>query len=416
MRNPSRRGAARISVVWMIVVVVLFLVAFGLAVVAFQDQSAAEERADRAEAAAAAEVERTTEQSDELTALTRAVGWFDPEAALPRTDQELLAAALEETRTTFGLGEDVKHFEDLLPEVRKSYLALQKEVNTLKQGLADLESEKAAVQQQMTSSLQAKDAEIGKLRRDLADAESAAADKQQELEGRIDDLRTRNNELDAEKRRSVADLEQKQSEFEAQAQALKVRMDTMARKLDFVEKGAEEPDGTVLEVSDSLGLAYIDLGANQRLSPGTRFRVVSPVGGRLKGWASVTRVEADMAEVAITDVVDPFLPVAPGDQVYNPLYDPRGERYAVLAGRFSGSFNEKELRGLLANMNIKVQDQVDILTDYLIVGSELYTDPETMEPLEEPMPPEELPIYKDVQARGGITILPLKDVRTYFKF
>ena len=119
-----------------------------------------------------------------------------------------------------------------------------------------------------------------------------------------------------------------------------------------------------------------------------------------------------MAEVLLTDQADPFDPPVAGDLIYNPLYDPKGERNAVLIGRFSGTYNEKELAMLLAEIRIRVQPKVDQTTDFLIVGAELYVD-ENGEPLEEPLPPSELPEYKNAEALG-VQIVPLQEVRRYF--
>src|SRR6185436_17835738 len=103
-------------------------------------------------------------------------------------------------------------------------------------------------------------------------------------------------------------------------------------------------------------------------------RVVSGMHGdnRVKGWAEVTQIKEDMAEVTFSDRTDPFDPPAPGDVIFNPLFDPSGERHAVLLGRFSGAMNEKDLRALLAGMNIQIQKSVDKNTDFMIVGSEMY--------------------------------------------
>jgi hypothetical protein len=85
----------------------------------------------------------------------------------------------------------------------------------------------------------------------------------------------------------------------------------------------------------------------------------------------------------------------------------------VLAGRFAGQWNEAQLKALLSEMGITVQEELGLDTDYLIVGSELYADPETGEPLEESMPVSELAVYKDAEAKG-VLILPIRDLRNYF--
>jgi hypothetical protein len=65
-------------------------------------------------------------------------------------------------------------------------------------------------------------------------------------------------------------------------------------------------------------------------------------------------------------------------------------------------------------MNISVNPKLDYNTDYLIVGSELYIDEEG-NPLETPLQPSELAIYKDAVA-NGVQIVSIKQLREYFKF
>ncbi len=416
--NRSRRGAAKISVVWMIAVVVMFLVAFVMAVAAYQDRAAALELQAAAIRSEQAELERAQEASAEHTTLSQNVGWTDPNAATPDTNVDQLQAALDEYKSSYDLGEDVKTLEGLLPKMRSAYLNIAKENNTLKQTIASLESEKSAIDQQMRSSIRGKDEEIASLRSQLSDSETAASSKQQELEGRVASLRAQVNTLDEEKLRIAADSDVALRQRGDEVQSLMTRLNTQADKLNPIEKSPELPDGKVLAVSKDL--AWIDLGTRDRLNTGMRFRVIDgqPGSERLKAWATVTdKIERDMAQVQLSEIADRFDPVVAGDILYNRLYDPRGERFAVLAGRFSGSLNESELTELLRDMNIRVQkDGIDINTDFLIVGSDLYVDPDTQEPLEEPLPVSELPVYKDAQAAGGITILPLKDLRAYFTF
>ena len=70
------------------------------------------------------------------------------------------------------------------------------------------------------------------------------------------------------------------------------------------------------------------------------------------------------------------------------------------------------LQVLLAGMGIEVQDELDFSTDYLIVGSDLFVDEEGT-PLDDPLSPTDLPVYKDAQA-NGVQIVPLTKLRSYF--
>ena len=94
-----------------------------------------------------------------------------------------------------------------------------------------------------------------------------------------------------------------------------------------------------------------------------------------------------------------------------PTYDK--PELAVLIGRFSGALSEESLRALLKSMNISVTKSIEKTTDFLIVGGEMYTDPENGQPLETPVQPSDLPIFKEAQAEG-VQIVALKELRQYF--
>jgi hypothetical protein len=130
--------------------------------------------------------------------------------------------------------------------------------------------------------------------------------------------------------------------------------------------------------------------------------------------AEVTRIKSNMAEVAFVERTDPFDPPAPGDVIFNPLFDPKGERHAMLIGRFSGALSEGELKALLEGMNIKVQKTLDKSTDFLIVGAEMYVD-ENGQLLSEPVQPTDLPIYRDAVAEG-VQVVQVAELRRYFRF
>ena len=172
----------------------------------------------------------------------------------------------------------------------------------------------------------------------------------------------------------------------------------------------------IIEVSDALNLGWIDLGANQRLTRGMRFRVEGgPEGSRrFKGYADVVKVESNRAEVVFSEQVDRFDKIVPGDVLINRLYDPTGSRNAVLVGRFSGRFNEKELEVMLQRIGINVQEGLELTTHFIIVGSEMYTDPATNEPLEDPVQPQDTPVYRNAEAQG-LQIIPLQDIQEFLR-
>lgn len=415
LRPSARRGAARVSIAWLITMVVLFFVALLFAYVGLDGQAQAQTAEEAALAERQVAEDNLTAQETAYFDLSRAVGFYDTTAATPRSNLDSIAAALAQVKVTFpDMKDDVKTLADVLPRAEAAYIARARELTTLRDQKNTLDSEKATLQASLQEALRQKDQQIGDLQRQVNDQSANAAQKQTELENRIAALNNQRNELDAELRASRATGADELRALQDEITTLQVRLAAQGDKLRFLAEG-ETPDGEILVVSKDLGLGWINVGAKQRLAPGTSFSIISGKVGstRVKAMATVTKVEANRAEVAFSAVSDRFDPPVAGDVIFNPLYDPRGQRNAVLAGRFAGQWNEAQLKALLAEMGITVQQELGLDTDYLIVGSELYADPETGEPLEEPMPVSELAVFKDAEAKG-VLILPIRDLRNYF--
>jgi len=412
----SQRGAARVSVTWLVVFLVLFFVAAGFGYMGYEAEQKAVTAADAARAKEAEALDRETKALDQVIEISKIVGWTDPNAATPRTDVEAMKTGFEAFRQAFpDMGSDVVTIADALPKARDAFLSRGRDIGTLRDAKTALESEKNALIDGLRSSVDDKDREIASLQKQLADEANNASQRQTELESRITSLGQQRNELDSQLRDARNQMEAARRQFDSERASFETRTNAAMAKLKFLNT-PEAPDAHVLSVSNDLDLGYIDIGANQRLARGMRFRIVSGslASNKLKAFAEVMDVKPTRAEVRFYDVVDRFDPVVAGDVAFNPLFDPTGERDAVLCGRFSGMFNEAELKVLLANMNIKVHDRLDHNTDYLIVGSELYVD-EDGNPLETPLQPSELAVFKDAQA-SGVQIVSIKQLREYFKF
>ena len=89
------------------------------------------------------------------------------------------------------------------------------------------------------------------------------------------------------------------------------------------------------------------------------------------------------------------------------------QRNAVLAGNISGAYNEAELRTLFSEIGINVQSEISNATDFLITGGPVFND-EDGEPLDTPMPVDQLPVYGEARDLG-VEIVSMRDVLQYFK-
>lgn len=415
--KTSRRGMAKISVLWTIVVLVAFLVA----IVAFYLASGELENQKKSLETTTASLKERTEKvqvaSGEIIALSEFLGYYDPTKS-NKSDLATAKAATDQLRKDLPevVDPSMKTVQSLLP-------ALQSAIQTQKQRATDLDAqvktklgEIEELQKSLRSTVEGKEKEITDLRRQLTDSEDQKSSLQQGYEKQVADLRDQLKNTNKTLDDARGTIETNQRSFANESEAQRTRMSEMGRKLNPIVKEPQSADGKVLAVSKDLGLGWINLGAKNRLPKGARFTVVSGVQGstRVKAMAEVTQVEGDMAEVSFSDQRDPFDPPSTGDIVYNPVYDPHGQRNVLLVGAFSGQYGEDQLKNLLASMGITVQKKLDASTDFLIVGSEMYTD-ENKQPVDAPIQPSDLPVFKEAVAQGAQVVL-LKDLRSYFRF
>lgn len=415
--NRSKRGAAKVSVIWMIGSLVAFLVVAVMFFLVSQEVTNEKSRADKAEAKAADYEARLTTELQQIQNMSKVVGFYDESQGQSRTELSALSEGLKTLRATFpDIDPSVTTLQKAMPIVVQAYSAQKGRVDDLATQIAGLQTKNDELSKNMRELNEANAKELAALRSQVADTEQAKTDMQADLERQLAEARDSLKDRDAKWRTAQTTIEDTTRQFEREKESLRTRLNEQGRKLNPFTKEPEAADGRVLGVSQDLGLGWISLGAKNRLAVGTRFRVVAGGSGAktVKAWAEVTRVDADMAEVAFTEQRDPFDPPVVGDVVFNPLFDPTGERHALLVGRFSGSVNESELKALLANMGVIVQKALDNATDFLIVGSEMYID-ENGQPLETPVAPSDLPVYKDAVA-DGVQIVQLKDLRQYFRF
>ncbi|MFT5289215.1 MAG: hypothetical protein ACI8PQ_001090 [Planctomycetota bacterium] len=417
LNSQRTSGAARVSAVWLIVLAVLFLVSIAFAFITQSDNTAISDRNVELVASNSNLDAKAIEATVERRGASSVLGFFPDGAADPNSNIDDAEAGLARLRSGFPnhLGESDATYESVITKVTGAYNARGTTITELETQIAALNTELASARTAATATASQKDDTIQTLTTQISDDKQNADSRQSDLEGRLSASQEQTSERDGELRdeRSTWNVSRRGLEQEIARQ--KVQISELARTLRFTkEPFANQPDGAVLTVSDSQPYGWINIGANQRLTTGTRFRVEagSPGMRRFKAWAEVTSVDANRAQVLFSDLADRFDPVAGGDVVINPLFDPTGTRNAVLAGRFTGTYTRDELGVLLQRVGINVQDELSLTTHFLIVGQELYQD-ENGEPLEDPIQVEDLPVYKQA-ADQSVQIIPLQDLNAFF--
>jgi len=415
MDNRSQRGAAKVSAVWLIVVVVFFFVALAFGYISNDEKVIAEKQRDAAKSSELVETAKADDSRKVARDITDKLGYNDTLVVGSIANIDAAQVGIDNLKAAFSDTDDTtNNYETLVPVVIRQYNGLLTQITQLNATIADLRTQVATARDNVSSVSDTKDGEIRGLQTRLTDAENKAQEDKTQLEAELASARSDRNDKDSQLRAERGEKEDLTRLAEQDRLAHQARTTKMSEPLKFL-KEPERPDGRVLAVSAGLGIGWIDIGSKNRLDRGMVFHVVDgkPNVDRLKGWAEVTNVDEKRAEVRFFDIADPYDPIVADDIIYNPVFDPTGERNAVLIGRFSGSYNEKQMNMLLADIGIKVQPKLDAITDYLIVGSEIYTD-EDGEPYEDPLQPSELPEYKEAEA-NGVRIVPVREVRRYFR-
>ncbi|MFT7669750.1 MAG: putative nucleic acid-binding Zn-ribbon protein [Planctomycetota bacterium] len=415
MMNRSRRGAARVSITWMIVVLIAFFASLAMVFVFDGEVSKAQASLATAEENAAVAEQKYDEERAFSRELSETLGYYDKELGSARSVNSSATEGLNQFKDGFNVTEvSVVDFQTMVARAVDNRGTLTQRIRDLEQQISTLQADIDVRSANLASMTSDKDGQIRGLSQQLNDAIQAAADRQNELEQEVASVRSTLSETEGELTNAKGDTDDAQRKAREREAELSTRLENVTRKLEWARE-PERADGQILETSEALDLAWIDLGKKNRLYGGMRFAIVDGRAGddTVKGWCEVLRVEETMAEVKMFDIRDVFDPPTAGDIIFNPLYDPTGLRNAVLLGRFSGTYNEKELRAVLDGINIHVQEGLDKTTDYLIVGAELYVD-EDGEPLEDPVQPSDLPIYKEAEAMG-MRIVPIKLVTDYFR-
>jgi hypothetical protein len=410
------RGAAKVSVVWAI----CFFMAFAAAAVAYflanQESASHQQRAETAEAARKKAEAELQAEKEYMIKTAQKTGFGDP-MQQSRIDPAALDAGMTLLKGSFPqIDGSVTNLQGALPIVIEAYKAEQAKAKEAEAKAAQLTAENSTIRANVDTISAEKTQEVTELRRQLSDSEDSFNNQKGELQRQLDERAAGLVAADGKANRALTELEDLKRKASVENDAWRARMAEATRKLTPFEKEPEAADGRVLAVSNELHQGWISVGSKNRLTKGTRFRVVDGQQGskKLKAWAEVTNVDADMAQVAFSEQVDPFDSPVVGDVVFNPLFDPTGDRSAVLIGRFSAPMTQDSLSALLKSMNISVSKSVDKTTDFLIVGGEMYNDPESGAPLDTPLQPSDLPVFKEAQAQG-VQIVSLKELRQFFR-
>ena len=414
----SNRGAARVSIMWMISVGVVAILSLTYAFLQNGSLADAEMAATRAKSEAATAEDARLEDINRRRAISEVFGFNADDTVDFNSNLTAAGDSLELLRSVFSdLEESHDTYESIVPVVIAQYNAAQNNASQAESAAANAKSATAAAQSTLSQVTADKDSVIRSQQSDISDAQAGFDTREADLSRQLTSAQDRVRELETELNQEKAKGRQDTRDMKAILNAKDTKLALLSDQTrPFRAPANLNPDGQVLEVSKGLPLAWIDLGSRDRLVLGTRFRIeAGNLGERtLKAWGEVIEVKEDMAKIRIFDQVDKFNPVVKDDYLLNPVYDPKGGFNAILVGRFSGLYGKAELTILLEKIGIHVQDELDLSTNFLIAGAPVMQDSDGY-PLEDPLEVSEMPVYKQAEA-DHVQIITLASIQDFFAF
>jgi hypothetical protein len=321
-------------------------------------------------------------------------------ASLDRTLNE--KAALEKT-----FSELQQHFDDAIAATREKEKQLEEEKEQYHQQVVDVTGKYEELKQLMEKT-----------------SDERAATLYAQLEETENNLKRTNDEL----LKTQAELNMTGDRMERalqELQQIKPSIDT--------EVAAYKPDGKVILVDDSAGVAYLNIGSDDHVYPGLTFSVYDrnapiPRDGKGKAEVEVFSVAEKVSSARITDSQKKN-PIAVNDAIANLVWDSDKTNIFVVSGEFDldgdGTIDYNaadKVKALIEKWGGRIADVVTFDTDFLVLGEppqvppkptpeELDADPMADERYEAAM--QRFNRYKEAEEQAKVLWVP---VFTYDRF
>jgi hypothetical protein len=396
----SNRGAAQVSLMWIIAFAVIMFVSLGFGFIQNDQLTLMTQKHDTS----VATTEELKGQLAELRLLRAAdfqhLGFGDAEGK--NVSVKAIDGQVAEYVSRFGLDEtNVIKIEDVASPVIAKYESVVS-ANDAKQieidGLRNSVREKDAA---ATTAQRERDMIIANLRTEKEDMRNSKDNQISDLESQRDGLRGQMRDLQSE----VTDLrelnDQQGRDSRKSLAHLTQRNDILAGRLNMVGRRADSNDGSVIAVGPEN--AWINLGYNNRLASGMEFEVRNANTNRVKGRVRVVEVEADRSRATILTTADKYDPIRADDVLVNEVYDPSRKLIVSLLGDGFGLYNKNDMRSKLAAIGIEVREEVSVETDFLLLGTAFFD-----EDTGEVMPWGSYPAHKAATSKS-VEVVPQRD-------
>jgi len=372
--SQSNRGAAQVSLMWAIALLVVALMAIAMA---WMSQSKITELQLRNDSLVTARAEKAAEADDlrnQINEIGKKIGYRDPGSTSGPSLNTVNASITEFANVFPSVDPESKTLQEILPGSMGDYQASLTKSATLQRELDKVRGDLSARQTEIGNVIRDKDSALADVRRELEDTRNSLNAQIVDAERRYNGLREQYRTLDERLTATVSSKDDEVKVATATAKEMKQRNDILAKQLNGVERRADAPDGSILTANGDLNKAWIDLGRRQRVQEGMEFDVVDASSSRLKGRVRITKVDERRSEVTILNTVDRFDPIRGNDAIRNAMYDPTRGSIAVLLGNGFAGKSATDMKAMLAEVGIRVNEDVTNEADFLILGTPFFDE------------------------------------------
>jgi myosin heavy subunit len=373
--TQSNRGAAQVSLMWAIALLVVALVSVFLAYSTTSKLTVAESNYAASQVDLSAEINKFIAKTEEIATVSKVVGW-QPEGdstALPVV--QAVQNSIAELGTVFpAVNPNSGSLEGTLPGAISDFKAAQTRIADLESEVAQLRADLNASQSEGDTTISEKEATIASLESTAADERTSANESLVAAERQRDALRDQYRELDERLAQTIAEKDAEIQQIRSGSSYLKQRNDILSDRLNGVTRRAEMADGSVLTANAKLAKAWIDLGRRDRVNRGLQFEVLDKTSGDVKARLQITAIEDRRSECEILMVSDRYNPVGQGDIIRNAVFDRSHQPVAVLLGSSFGRYSASDMVSKLAEVGISVVEDVGVEVDYLLLGTPFFDE------------------------------------------
>lgn len=191
----------------------------------------------------------------------------------------------------------------------------------------------------------------------------------------IDDLKRQKDELENQKPVLEKSFNEQVLKLKSDINFIKSELEARATMEVIKPSITAEVQGVIINPDIRSSYAVINLGKNDKVKPALKFMVFRKDKNglkRKKGQIEVKKVFDSYSQVSITKTENPLDPITEGDFITNIFYSPKQPKLIVLLGRFERpifKYNRPEIEKRLNELDIIVEEQVSLKTDFVIMGT-----------------------------------------------